>query len=68
MKRWFEQRKPVMIFLGIVYIILALFVVSAYVKNSVDYVQNIGSSETKEENKPIWEGEGEAKSETSSNQ
>ena len=38
MKRWFEQRKALMIVLGIVYIILALFVVSAYVTNTVNYV------------------------------
>ncbi len=38
MKRWFEQRKALMIVLGIVYIVLALFVVSAYVTNTVNYV------------------------------
>ena len=37
MKEWFESRKLLMIFLGIVYIILALFVVSAYVRNVMDY-------------------------------
>ena len=39
MKRWFEQRKPLLIVMGIVFVILALFVVSAYVTNSVNYVK-----------------------------
>ncbi len=37
MKRWLESRKALMIFLGVVYVILALFGVSAFVKNSVNY-------------------------------
>ena len=37
MKRWFESRKGIIIFLGIVFVILALFVVPAFVRNSVEY-------------------------------
>ena len=37
MKRWLESRKPLMIFLGVVYVILALFVVSAFVRSSMQY-------------------------------
>lgn len=44
MKEWFRQRKALMMFLGVVYILLALFVVSAYVKNSIDYRKSIYSA------------------------
>jgi len=37
MKRWFECRKPIMILLGVVYVVLALFGVSAVVNNSMTY-------------------------------
>ena len=37
MKQWLDSRKPLMIFLGIVYVILALFVVTAFVNNTVTY-------------------------------
>lgn len=36
MKEWFEKRKPVIIMLGIVFVLLALFVVSAYTRTQVD--------------------------------
>ena len=41
MKSWFEQRKPAMIMMGIVYVILALFFVSAYVNNKVIYLTKL---------------------------
>ena len=37
MGEWFEARKALVMFLGIVYILLALFVVPAFVKESVSY-------------------------------
>lgn len=43
MKEWFESKKPILIFLGIVYILLALFVVSSYVRTDIDLIA-IGES------------------------
>ena len=40
MKEWLEKRKPIIIVLGIVYILLALFVVSAYVRTDVELIMN----------------------------
>ena len=37
MKRWLESRKGLMIFLGIVYIVLALFLMPALLNNSMKY-------------------------------
>jgi len=59
MKRWFEQRKPLMIVMGVVYVILALFIVSAFVKNKVDYVEQkqFGSPVVREETTDSIDGE-----------
>ena len=43
-RKWFEQRKTVMIVLGVVYIILALFLVSSYIGNKANRVLEIRSS------------------------
>ena len=40
MKEWFEKRKPIVIVLGIVYVLLALFVVSAYVRTDIELIMN----------------------------
>lgn len=39
MKKWLAQRKVLMILLGVVYIVLALFVVSAYIGGKASYIQ-----------------------------
>lgn len=40
MKEWFEKKKAIFIVLGIVYVLLALFVVSAYVRTDLDLIAN----------------------------
>lgn len=44
MKEWFEKRKPIMILLGIVFVILALFVVPAYVRAKVELTDPEGEA------------------------
>ena len=43
-KKWFEQRKIVMIGLGVVYILLALFLVSSYIGNKAKTVSEMDIS------------------------
>jgi len=53
MKRWFEQRKALIILMGIVWIVLALFFVPAYITNSIDYVQKKNETNASEGKEPI---------------
>ena len=41
LKKWFEQRKPIMILLGVVFIILALFIVPCTISEKIDRVSEI---------------------------
>ena len=49
MERWFKQRKILMILMGIVWIVLALFFVPAYIRNSIEHIQNANPNKTIEE-------------------
>ena len=41
MREWFEVRKGLIMFLGIVYVLLALFFVSAYTNNTINYRKDL---------------------------
>lgn len=44
MKEWFKKRKAVLIMLGIVFVILALFFVPAYARTKIDEIAETGQS------------------------